>query len=68
VSWTYIDVDDSLLARAAEVLGTSTARDTVHSALAEVVGAEARRRHIDHLAGGGLPDLSDPGVMRGAWR
>jgi ectoine hydroxylase-related dioxygenase (phytanoyl-CoA dioxygenase family) len=29
---------------------------------------EARRRHLEELAAGALPDLSDPEIMRAAWR
>lgn len=68
MSRTLIDVDDDMLARAARALGTATKKDTVNAALAEVVKAELRRQHMDHLAAGGLPDLSDPEVMGGAWR
>lgn len=68
MSRTLIDLDDDLLQRAAQALGTGTKKDTVNTALAEVVKAELRRRHLDHLVGGGLPDLSDPGVMDHAWR
>lgn len=68
MSRTLIDVDDDLLTRAARALGTATKKDTVNAALAEVVKAELRRRHLDHLEAGGLPDLSDPEVMDRAWR
>jgi Arc/MetJ family transcription regulator len=68
MSRTVIDVDDELLAEASEVLGTATKKDTVNAALANVVNARRVREHIDWLASGGLPDLSDPEVMKGAWR
>lgn len=68
MSRTLIDLDDDLLAQAAAVLGTGTKKDTVNSALGEVVRAELRRRHLDDLATGRLPDLADPDVMDGAWR
>lgn len=68
MSRALIDVDDDMLARAAAVLGTGTKKDTVNAALVEVVKAELRRRHLARLAGGGLPDLSDPDVMSQAWR
>lgn len=68
MSRTLIDVDDDMLGRAAEVLGTGTKKDTVNAALTEVVKAELRRQHLARLAGGGLPDLSDPEVMDQAWR
>lgn len=68
MSRTLIDIDDDLLRSAAETLGTGTKKATVNAALAEVVKAELRRRHLDHLTGGGLADLSDPEVMDRAWR
>ncbi|MEQ4208403.1 type II toxin-antitoxin system VapB family antitoxin [Actinopolymorpha sp. B9G3] len=64
---TLIDVDDDLLAQAAEALGTGTKKDTVNKALAEALASVRRRRHLERLMGGGLPDLSDPEVMEGAW-
>lgn len=65
---TVIDVDDELLAEAAEELGTRTKKATVNAALAEVARMARARAHVEWLAGGGLPDLGDPGVMRDAWR
>ncbi len=63
-----VDIDDQVLNDARGVLGTQTIKDTVGEALRRAVAAEARRRHVDYLAGGGLPDLGDPEVMAGAWR
>jgi Arc/MetJ family transcription regulator len=68
MSTTQIDLDPELLARAAEVLGTRTKKETVNEALRRVVQDEIRRRHVDELAAGALPDLADPEVMAGAWR
>lgn len=67
MSTTQIDLDQDLLARAARVLGTKTKKDTVNEALRTVVEQEARRRHVDELASGALPDLADPEVMAAAW-
>ncbi|MCX5200197.1 type II toxin-antitoxin system VapB family antitoxin [Streptomyces sp. NBC_00237] len=44
MSRTVIDVDDTLLAAVAQALGTSTKKDTVNSALREVL--ETRRRAL----------------------
>ncbi|CAM5618810.1 hypothetical protein GCM10010329_19500 [Streptomyces spiroverticillatus] len=44
MSRTVIDVDDALLADVAQALGTSTKKDTVNSALREVL--ETRRRAL----------------------
>ena len=68
MSTTQIDLDPELLDQAASILGTTTKKATVNEALRRVVHAEARRRHLEELAAGALPDLSDPDVMRKAWQ
>jgi Arc/MetJ family transcription regulator len=65
---TLIDVDERYLAAAQEVLHTKTKKDTVNAALREVAALAARRRDLQRLESGGLPDLEDEEVMRGAWR
>lgn len=65
---TVIDLDDDLLRRASELLGTRTKRETVNAALREVVARRARMAELDRLARGELPDLGDPDVMAQAWR
>lgn len=64
---TVIDVDDDSLRAAARVLGTTTKVATVNRALAEVAAREARLAFLDDLDEAAA-DLSDPEVMRGAWR
>ena len=49
---TTIEVDDVLLRAAQDVLGTTGLKDTVDSALTEVVRAARRRRLADRLASG----------------
>jgi Arc/MetJ family transcription regulator len=44
VSRTVIDLDDDLVAEVAKALGTSTKKDTVNTALREVL--ESRRRAL----------------------
>lgn len=39
---TVIDIDEEALARAAELLGTATKKDTVNAALRDVVARHAR--------------------------
>jgi Arc/MetJ family transcription regulator len=68
MSTTQIELDQDLLEQAARILGTSTKKATVNEALRQVVRTEARRRHVDELASGALPDLSDPEIMQAAWR
>jgi Arc/MetJ family transcription regulator len=65
---TLIDVDEQYLAAAREVLHTETKKDTVNAALREVAALAARQRDLRRLALGGLPDLEDEEVMRGAWQ
>jgi Arc/MetJ family transcription regulator len=68
MSTTQIDLDQDLLRQAAAVLGTSTKKATVNEALRRVVRDELRRRHVEELANGALPDLADPDIMAAAWR
>jgi Arc/MetJ family transcription regulator len=65
---TLIDIDEAQLAAAAEALQTHTKKDTVNAALTEVVALAARRRDLERLRNGALPDLLDTGVMGAAWR
>ena len=65
---TLIDLDDELLSQAAELLGTTTKKDTVNRALAEYDKHRLRMSFGERLASGGLPDLADPEVMARAWR
>jgi Arc/MetJ family transcription regulator len=65
---TLIDVDEDHLAAAQEALHTDTKKDTVNAALRAVAAMAARRRDLQRLVSGGLPDLADEQVMRGAWQ
>ncbi len=65
---TLIDVNEEYLAAAQEVLRTETKKDTVNAALRAVAALAARRRDLQRLASGSLPDLEDAEVMRDAWR
>jgi Arc/MetJ family transcription regulator len=65
---TLIDVDEDYLAAAQQVLHTATKKDTVNAALREVTALAARRRDLQRLTTGGLPDLADEQVMRAAWQ
>ncbi|GJF28143.1 hypothetical protein KNE206_08430 [Kitasatospora sp. NE20-6] len=57
---TVIDVDDELLAEAAEIFGTTTKVATVNAALADAIKRRKRESFLDWLAEGGLPDLTGP--------
>ncbi len=64
---TLIDIDEEYLAAAQRVLHTGTKKDTVNAALREVAALAARRRDLQRLTSGSLPDLEDESVMRAAW-
>lgn len=64
---TLVDIDEASLAEAQRELQTSTKKDTINQALAAVAAAGARRRDLERLRKGGLPDLGDPAVMTSAW-
>jgi Arc/MetJ family transcription regulator len=57
---TVIDVDDQMLAQAAEIFGTKTKVATVNAALEDASKRRKRQAFFDRLAGGGLPDLTGP--------
>jgi Arc/MetJ family transcription regulator len=65
---TLIDVNEEDLAAAAQALNTATKKDTVNAALRAVAALAARRRDLQRLVSGGLPDLEDAEVMRAAWQ
>jgi Arc/MetJ family transcription regulator len=65
---TLIDIDEEQLAAAQEVLKTQTKKDTVNAALRQVTALAARRRDLQRLTSGALPDLFDEEVMRAAWQ
>ena len=67
-----VDVDDQVLEAARRVLGTTTIKDTVNSALRASVEAVERRQHVDVAAlkrfAEASRDLRDDDVMADAWR
>jgi Arc/MetJ family transcription regulator len=63
-----VEIDDEYLAAAQQALGTATKKDTVNAALREVAALAARRRDLQRLISGGLPDLEDQDVMLAAWQ
>ena len=65
---TLVDVNEEYLAAAQEVLHTGTKKDTINAALRTVAALAARRRDLQRLMSGGLPDLEDAEVMRAAWQ
>jgi Arc/MetJ family transcription regulator len=68
VAKTLVDIDEKLLVAAQAALGTTTKKETVNAALAQAAALAARRRDIERLCAGGLPDLADTTVTSSAWR
>jgi Arc/MetJ family transcription regulator len=64
---TLIDIDEEALRLAQEALGTTSKKETVNRSLAEAVAQAARRRNLERLTAGLLPDLEDPSIMASAW-
>ncbi len=64
---TALRLDDDLLGSAREVLGTKTATETIHAALAEVVARRGRERLFERLHTQKGIDLADEAVMARAW-
>lgn len=62
-----VDIDDELIAEARRLTGAATMKETVNTALRELVDAELRRRHLRRLETGEGTDLADDETMRAAW-
>ncbi|MFG2794066.1 type II toxin-antitoxin system VapB family antitoxin [Streptomyces sp. NPDC048419] len=58
MSRTVVDLDDDALEAAAKELGTSTKRDTINTALREIVARNRRLRALHELQ-----DLTDDGAL-----
>lgn len=63
-----VDIDESLLDEATEILGASTMKEAVNRSLEEVVRSARRRRHAERLGSMRDLDLADAEVMAAAWR
>jgi Arc/MetJ family transcription regulator len=64
---TTLQIDDQVIDRAREILGTKGIKDTVDAALREVLVADARRRDSERMRTMRGLDLGDPEVMGRAW-
>jgi Arc/MetJ family transcription regulator len=62
---TTLDIDEDMLSKAREILGTRGVKDTVDEALREVVRREAGTRLIAWLKEN--EDLRNPEIMDRAW-
>jgi Arc/MetJ family transcription regulator len=60
-----LDIDEDMLAKAREILGTRGVKDTVDEALREVVRREAGKRLMAWLKEN--EDLRNPEIMDRAW-
>jgi Arc/MetJ family transcription regulator len=65
---TQIDIDDDLLAQAAEILGTKTKRETVEAALRATTARQARRRLGELIAASGQTPAELDREAEKAWR
>ncbi len=65
---TSVEIDESLLNRARDALGTSTLKETVEEAFLEVLRERARRDEVLALTTMRGMDLDDDQVMAKAWR
>ena len=65
---TSVDIDDHLIEQVRSVLGTSSIKETIDSALREVLRVDARRQEIRALAEMDGMDLANKDVMAKAWR
>jgi len=62
-----VDIDDELITEARRLTASATMKETVNTALRELVDAELRRRHLRRLETGEGTDLADDETMRAAW-
>jgi Arc/MetJ family transcription regulator len=62
---TTVDIDEDMLTKAREILGTSGIKDTVDEALREIVRIEAGKRLIARYKDNS--DFGNPEIMARAW-
>jgi Arc/MetJ family transcription regulator len=65
---TTIELDEELVARAAEALGTKGLKATVQRALEEAIAHQLRLEFIDQLVAMDGLDLDKSDVLDQAWR
>ena len=65
---TSVDIDEHLIEQAKVLLGTVSIKETIDSALREIVRMDVRRQEIRALAEMDGLDLADARVMAKAWR
>jgi len=62
-----VDIDDELISEAQRLLSAATLKETVNTALSELVQTERRRQHLHRLETGDGTDIADLETMRTAW-
>jgi Arc/MetJ family transcription regulator len=65
---TSIEIDEDLVEKVRQLLGTDTLKDTIEGALLSVVRDRARRAEVKALQDMEGMDLNDAKVMARAWR
>ncbi|MEE9415772.1 MAG: type II toxin-antitoxin system VapB family antitoxin [Acidimicrobiales bacterium] len=68
VAKTLIDIDESALEQARQVLGTTTKKETVNRALVAVAALSARQHDLERFIADAHADLRDPEIMSRAWQ
>lgn len=63
-----VDIDDTVLDQARDLLGGATIKDTVNTALREFSDRDARIRLLAHIQQLAAEDLGNPDIMRGTRR
>lgn len=64
---TLIDIDERWLSKAAELLGTTTKKDTVNRVLEDWVKTRLRLQFLEWMSSDDAPDLLDPDIRKLAW-
>lgn len=64
MSKTSVEIDRDIAAQAAEILGTTSLRETIHASLLEIVNA---KRRLEIIALLGEPGRFDFEAMDDAW-
>lgn len=65
---TALLLDDELVTKVKEILGTTTTTETLAEAMREVIRVRGRARHFERLRRREGLDLDDPELMSRAWR
>ena len=64
MSKTSVEIDRDIVSQAADILGTTTLRDTIDASLREIVNA---KRRLELIALLGDPERYDLDAARNAW-